>query len=288
MRIFGLDFTSAPGRRKPITCAVCSLQDGLLTLHDCQSFPDFGQFEAFLRYPGPWCAALDFPFGLPRTLLTNLSWPERWEDYIQLVATMGKAQFEETLTGYCASRAPGDKHHLRAADKLAKARSPMMLHRVPVGKMFFQGATRLLASGVQVLPCRSNNDSRIALEGYPALVARRWIGSRSYKSDERSKQTEEQREARQEIVQGLRSPALSEYYGLSLTLDDAMVEALVQDPMADLLDALLCAIQAAWAYTQRGSGYGIPADCDKSEGWIVDPALSNVDWPAMAHSRWPQ
>lgn len=285
MRIFGLDFTSVPGRRKPITCAVCSVRDDLLTLHECQAFPGFEQFEAFLRSPGPWCAAFDFPFGLPRTLLANLGWPRRWEDYLRLVATMGKARFEETLTQYCAGRVAGDKHHFRTADTLAKARSPMMLHRVPVGKMFFQGATRLLASPAQVLPCRPGDDSRIALEGYPALVARRWIGSRSYKSDERRKQTEEQRQARRDIVCSLRSPALATSYGLTLELDENMAARLVEDPMADLLDALLCAVQAAWAYSQRDSGYGIPANCDPDEGWIVDPALPNADLPATAHSR---
>ena len=254
MRIFGLDFTSAPGRRKPITCTVCTLEDGLLTLHDCQKLFSFEEFEAFLRPDGPWCAAFDFPFGLPRILLTNLGWPAYWEDYIQLVATMGKAQFEETLTRYCAGRPAGDKHHLRAADTLAKSRSPMMLHRVPVGKMFFQGATRLLASGANILPCRPNADSRMALEGYPALVARRWIGSRSYKSDERSKQTAEKLAARREIVQALRSLALFESYGIALKLDDALADMLIQDPMGDSLDALLCAIQAAWVYSQRDNG----------------------------------
>jgi hypothetical protein len=39
--------------------------------------------------------------------------------------------------------------------------------------------------------------------------------------------------------------------------------------MADNLDAVLCAIQAAWAYTQRDEGYGIPVECSKDEGWIV-------------------
>ena len=41
----------------------------------------------------------------------------------------------------------------------------------------------------------------------------------------------------------------------------------------DGLDALLCAIQAAWAYTKADAGYGIPAHCNPNEGWIVDPQL---------------
>jgi hypothetical protein len=49
-----------------------------------------------------------------------------------------------------------------------------------------------------------------------------------------------------------------------------MEEMLVQDGMGDMLDAVLCALQAGWAYLERERGYGIPADCDRDEGWIVD------------------
>lgn len=275
MHIFGVDFTSAPARRKPITCVLCALHSDRLTLLECLSLPTFEAFETFLRQTGPWCAAFDFPFGLPRPLLANLGWPQRWEDYVQQIAALGKVGFEESLTRYCVRQPPGQKHLLRTTDALAKSRSPMMLHRVPVGKMFFQGATRLLQSKVSILPCRPNNDSRIALEGYPALVARRWLGSRRYKSDERARQTEEQLAARRTLVQALRSSALFVGYGLRLTLPDPLAETLITDPMADRLDALLCAIQAAWAWAQSANGYGIPRDCDGDEGWIVDPALSS-------------
>lgn len=149
----------------------------------------------------------------------------------------------------------------------------MMLHRVPVAKMFFQGATRLLASDASVLPCRPTKDSRIVIEGYPALVARKWIGKKSYKSDERSKQTAENLAARQYLMHKLRSPELLANYGITFGVSDAMTNMLIQDPTGDSLDALLCAVQGAWAYSQRDNGYGIPARCDKDEGWIVDPLM---------------
>ena len=273
MKIFGIDFTSAPTRKKPITCAECDLHETLLTIHDCLKLPSLAEFEAFLHSPGPWIAALDFPFGQPRKLVENLGWPESWESYVQTISSMGKMLFEETLTRYQASRSPGDKQHLRATDAQARARSPMMLHRVPIGKMFFQGATRLLATDVCVLPCRPTNDNRIVIEGYPALVARRWLGKRSYKSDEASRQTAENLAARGYLMDTLRSPELLTNYGVTVEVSDAMAKMLIQDPTGDTLDALLCAIQAAWSYTRRESGYGIPARCDKDEGWIVDPAM---------------
>ncbi len=287
MKIFGLDFTSAPTRKKPITCAVCELhepdqfgafhQASILTMQDCLTMPTFAAFADFLRSDGPWLAALDFPFGQPRQLIANLGWPPVWSNYMQLITAMSKPEFEQTLTHYCASRLPGDKQHLRITDKYTNARSPMMLHRVPVGKMFFQGAPRLLASGASILPCRPTPSASIVVEGYPALVARKWLGKRSYKSDERSKQTPEQILARHDLLGGLCSPALLIHYGLRLSIADTLSAMLIEEPMGDLLDALLCAIQAAWAYTQRNNNYGIPLDCDKNEGWIVDPAMLFVE-----------
>ena len=47
----------------------------------------------------------------------------------------------------------------------------------------------------------------------------------------------------------------------------------VDEPGADALDSLLCAVQAAWAYTRRDEGWGVPPECDRNEGWILDPAL---------------
>ena len=271
MNIYGFDFTTAPSRKKPITCAVCRLQDNLLSVQNCLKLISFEVFEAFLRLDGPWLAALDFPFGQPHKLISNLDWSETWEGYLQIIASMGKKEFEETLQRYRESRTIGDKLHLRATDVLTGARSPMMLHRVPVGKMFFEGATRLLRSDVSILPCRPTRDSRIVVEGYPALVARRFIGKRSYKSDERDKQTRDGEMARWEIVRGLRSSEIVEWYGLRVELSEQMSERLVRDAMGDELDAVLCSVQGGWAWLQRTRGYGIPEVCKRMEGWIVDP-----------------
>lgn len=274
MKIFGIDFTSAPSRKKPITCAACDLQESLLTVNNCLKLPSFEDFDAFLHSEGPWVAALDFPFGQPAKLISNLGWPQTWQGYVQAISSMGKSLFEDTLTLYSASRSAGDKHHLRVTDAQAGARSPMMLHRVPVGKMFFQGATRLLASNVSVLPCRPTKDNRIVVEGYPALVARKWIGKCSYKSDEQSKQTPDKLEARHYIMCKLRSPELLDNYGVALELTDAMADIFIQDPTGDSLDALLCAIQTAWAYSNLN--FGIPLNCNKDEGWIVDPLTASI------------
>lgn len=273
--IFGVDFTSAPNRRKQIVCAQGQLNGNLLTIQTCLFLKSLEQFAAFLAQDGPWLAALDFPFGQPHKLLLQLGWPEVWEDYVRLIAGMGKRAFEQVLASYCESRPIGDKLHLRATDIVAGARSPMMMHRVPVGKMFFEGASRLLTAQVSVLPCRPLSSNRIVVEGYPALVARHWIGSRSYKSDERKKQTVEQLVMRQSLVQALASDKLVAVYGIKLMIDDKMASALVEDPTGDALDAVLCTIQAAWAYTQRNNGYSIPVR-HELEGWIADPMVKPI------------
>lgn len=273
MLIYGLDFTSAPTRRKPITCMCCQLQETELHVQEYRQFASFTVFENWLHSDGPWLAALDFPFGQPRMLIEALHWPMNWPDYVAHIENMGKEQFEATLRAYQASRPAGEKLLLRSSDRLAGACSPMMLYRIPVGKMFFQGAPRLLAAPVSILPCRLTNDDCIVIEGYPALVARALIGKRGYKSDERKQQTSEHRAARQAILEGLQSASCHSLYGVMPHIPEELAQQIIAEPMGDALDALLCALQAAWAYTQREHGYGVSDLCDALEGCIVDPQL---------------
>jgi hypothetical protein len=170
MRIYGIDFTSAPGPSKPLTCAQAEIRDRTVQIRTVQYWTDFTDFEAFLGSEGPWVAALDFPFGLPRKLVRNLRWPETWEACVTQVTRLNKAAFGHLLEDYQATRPNGDKHHLRETDVLARARSPMMWFGVPVARMFFEGVPRLLRSDVCILPCRPNRGFRVVLEGYPASL----------------------------------------------------------------------------------------------------------------------
>ncbi len=273
MLIFGVDFTSAPRPRKPITCAVCVLSAGALRLQHVEALTDFAAFETFLARPGPWVAGFDFPFGQPVSLIRALRWGASWAEVVARVGALSRDEFLAALKAYRDARPPGDKHLLRRTDALVGARSPLMVHRVPVGRMFWAGAPRLLAAGVSVIPCRPTGDSRMALEAYPALVARRWIGTRPYKSDSPARQTLAQRDARCDVLAGLRKHC-DDLYGFALDLSDDLAEALLNDGGGDRLDALLCAVQAAWASGQ--SGYGVPPDADPLEGWIVDPAAAGA------------
>ena len=275
MRIYGVDFTSAPTAKKPIACAVCELEEDTLALDCFVSIANFDVFDNFLASEGPWVACLDFPFGQPRELIHNLGWPSSWEGYVRALGCLSREQFSELLKDYSDRRPSGSKHHLRAADRVAGARSPMMWHGIPVGRMFFEGAPRLERSGASVLPMRPGTGERTLLEGYPALVARRWIGRRSYKGNPQRGSCAVPEAARWDIVRSLSAPVLEAVYGLNLMLPAAIATDLVEDPGADNLDALMCAIQGAWACSRRGAGYGIPPWADPLEGWIVDPAMLN-------------
>ena len=134
--------------------------------------------------------------------------------------------------------------------------------------MFFEGAHRLLESGVSVVPCRPTGSDRVAVEAYPALAARHWVEKQGYKNDKPGKQTPEQREARQKIMYGLTHGAVK-YYGIEVLIEDRATQEMVDDPTGDTMDGLLCALQAAHAYLERNDGWGIPDDIDVSEGWIA-------------------
>jgi Protein of unknown function (DUF429) len=273
VKIYGVDFTSAPSRRKPLIALGCDLEGDVLRVEDSQEMRDFAGFEKFLHKPGHWVCGMDFPFGQPRSLVSALGWPEDWEGYVGEVARLGKEKFEDAIRADMARRPAGSKYRYRLADRRSGSSSAMMLFRVPVGKMFYRGAPLLLASGVSVEPCRPNGDSRVAVEAYPAVVARRFLGRVSYKNDERTKQTTARQAAREKLVAGLESEILRKAYGFTVEMEGSWKKELVRDPAADTLDSLLCAVQAAWAYTKKDENYGVPPECDPDEGWIVDPHL---------------
>ena len=272
MKVYGLDFTSAPARRKPLVALRCTLDEDTLRVEDADTLTSFGEFEARLEAPGPWVCGMDFPFGQPRDLVEALGWPEDWAGYVREVQRLGKEGFEGAIRADMASRPYGEKWRYRLADRRSGSSSAMMLFRVPVGKMFFQGAPRLLRSGAAVEPCRPNGDPRVAVEAYPAVVARRFLGRESYKRDG-VPDTPQREAARRKLVSGLGSEALREMYGFGVGMDRRWRDRFVQEPSADALDSLLCAVQAAWAYKRREDGWGVPPECDRNEGWILDPAL---------------
>ena len=81
-------------------------------------------------------------------------------------------------------------------------------------------------------------------------------------------------DVRESLLDALCSDALFERYGLSVVGVGALEEEMLDDPRGDRIDALMCAVQAAWAWQRRHHGFGLPADADTVEGCIADPAMA--------------
>jgi hypothetical protein len=280
----GLDFTSSPSVKKPITCAICHLLGNELRILEIKRLEDFRAFEVEISEPGEWMAGIDFPFGQSRTLIGNLGWSDCWEEYVEMVSLYSKQAFVDLLESYKKYRRTGDKEHRRRIDELAKSISPQKLYGVPVGKMFYEGAKRLLRSPASIVPFRVADPQRVIMESYPALVARRVIGKEAYKHDQVSRQTGEHEDARTRIVAALMSGLVTADYGINVRID-SQYDALVTDASGDMLDAMLCALQAAWGYQNRDRDYGVPAGVDRAEGWIVDPLFVSADLSPQQRRR---
>ena len=265
MRIYGVDFTCAPRRAKPITVAVGVLGKNALVLEAIQRLPSFPEFEAMLARPGPWVGGFDFPFSLPRELVRDLGWPAPWPKLVAHCAAVSRQQLRNILDTYRATRPVGKKYAHRATDLPAGSSSPMKLVNPPVALMFHEGAPRVLASGAHVPALIEGDRSRVALEAYPGLLVRKQLGIReSYKSDTKAEHTPARRAARRRVVDALKQ---GKPLGVRLAMDVKLERAMVTEGSADLLDAAICAVQAAWAATRVN--YGLPADAPAGEGWIV-------------------
>jgi hypothetical protein len=136
----------------------------------------------------------------------------------------------------------------------------------PVAYILPAGVPLLLAAAVQLPAHGHDGDAqRVALEAYPGLLARELVGGRSYKSDDPRKQDDARLLARIAIVDALQDGRTR--LQLSLQLTDAQRAALLDDASGDALDAVLCLLQAGWAAQQPQ--WGLPAQLDPLEGWIV-------------------
>ena len=261
----GVDFTSRPTRRKPITVAIGHLAHGAVRLDRLVMHATFDDFSAWLRTPGPWLAVFDLPFGLPRELVVALGWPTDWAALMRHYAALSRAEIRDTFAAFCAARPVGGKFAHRAADRPAGSSPSMKWVNPPVAYMLHAGVPLLMDAGVHLPGLHAGDVTRIALEGYPGLLARELIGSRSYKSDDKAKQTPERLIARIDLVDAPDRGATR--LGLRLKLTHAQREALIGDASGDSLDAAMCLVQAAWASTRPN--HGLPERIDPLEGWII-------------------
>ena len=265
--LFGCDFSSAPSRRKPIVLALGAVDGERVTLHGFDTFDTLDAWGDWLARKPAWVGGFDFPFGLPRELVVQLGWPQQWPALMAHYAALTRPEIRAEFAGFCAGRPVGGKFAHRATDAPAGSSPSMKWVNPPVAFMMHAGLPRLVAAGAHLpgLHLPGGGATRIALESYPGLLARELIGRRSYKADDRARQTPERTQARVDLLDAL--AAGSPRLGLRLVCGATQRRTVLADAQGDLIDSVLCLTQAAWASLQPA--WGLPASIDPIEGWIV-------------------
>jgi hypothetical protein len=279
MQIIGCDFSSSPSKRKPIVVAISepflNEKAGLAkysmrsALSKIEQFDSLAAFGAWLQSDLAWVGGFDLPFGLPRELVQTLNWPTDWHACMQHYAKLSREEIRATFKSFCDARPVGQKFAHRAADLPAGSSSSMKWVNPPVAYMLHAGVPLLMNAGCHFPGLHAGDPHKVALEAYPGLLARSIIGAKSYKSDDKLKQTPERLIARKDILTALETGQTR--LKVRLTLSNAQREQLIDDASGDCLDAALCMLQAHWAYRQHMSGkknYGLPK-FDPLEGWIL-------------------
>ena len=270
--LVGCDFSSRPTRKKPIVLAVGVSSNGRVQLLKLERLESPQAFEAWLAQPAAWVGAFDLPFGLPRELVAHLGWPLDWEACMRHYASLSRHDIRNTFKAFCDARPVGQKFAHRAADLPAGSSPSMKWVNPPVAYMLHAGVPALINAGVHLpgLQPHDGSAARIALEGYPGLLAREILGNTSYKSDDKAKQTSQRLIARKDLITALEHGQTR--LALRLKLTHAQRDTLIADASGDSLDAVLCLVQAAWARGQHEQGaplYGLPTHMDPLEGWII-------------------
>jgi hypothetical protein len=292
--VVGVDFTSAPSRRKPITVArgtlVASGTGGRYRVDEILELSDFDGFSAFLRDGGPWIGGFDLPFGQPRELVEHEGWPTDWPSLVRHYCGLSRGHLRERFRRFCDARPPGGKFAWRKADRPAGSSPAMRWAQPPVAWMMHAGILRLLEAGL-VFPAHRHPceaacaeppatsaalaDRRIALEAYPGYSAR-MVARTPYKRDESAARAASRdpvemarrrgrREARAAILAAVESGGAG--LGIVLEVPGRLRDRILADPGGDLLDAAICGLQACRA--ALSPGWGLPESLDPLEGWIA-------------------
>ena len=269
--LLGVDFSSAPSQRKPITVAVGlnpTAEDPVYRLETIREIETLEAFDRMLTEPQQWLGGFDLPFGQPRALIEHEGWPTQWNTFVEFFCKQSREHLRNTFRQWCDSRPPGNKFAWRKTDKLSGSSPAMRWTNPPVAWMMHAGIQRMLHAGLAFPahrhPRKRTHIKRIALEAYPGFTARK-ITRNSYKSDSPAKQTRERQDRRELILDALSAGQAG--LAIRLEADRQWRKRIIADPRGDFLDAVICSLQAGHAALQRN--FGLPRTLDTLEGWIA-------------------
>jgi hypothetical protein len=294
-RVIGVDFTSAPSRRKPLTVAVgrwrAATPRPTYELDEIRELMSLDEFDGLLAAPGRWVGGFDLPFSQPRPLIEHECWPTEWAELVRFYCDQPRDTLRDVFRRWCDARPVGHKFAWRKTDKPAGSSPAMRWANPPVAWMMHAGIGRMLAAGLTFPAHRHapRGSPRIALEAYPGFTAR-MVCRQSYKSDTAAKQTPDRRANRRTILAALENGTAG--LDISLTISPTWRRLLVADGRGDLLDAVICGLQAAHAAALPR--YGLPRSLDPLEGWIASVPAPRPTFRSRSPrdtggraSRWP-
>lgn len=289
MLILGCDFTSSPTVRKPILICQASYRQtevsttsdhsptplarmGLLQVEQLHAFSSFKDMLDYLKSHPAWVGGFDFPFGLPSSLVQELAWPQAWYPLMQHYTALSRAEIRMLFKAYCDARPAGQKFAHRATDLIAGSSPSMKWVNPPVAYMMHAGLPLLLELQAQIVGLHQVKGATnfFALEAYPGMLARQWIGHKSYKSDGPYRQDPERAQRREKILQALCQGVSA--LQVQVQAPTSVLEQMLKDGSGDSLDACLCAVSAAWSWQQYQNGdtcWGLSPYMHALEGEIV-------------------
>ena len=261
--VYGIDFSGArdAGRRIWIACGI--IEEAGIFVTECfraKDLPDSGEdrershraLREFVNKQKDSIFGMDFPFGLPKTLVKERSW-EEW-----VLGFKDRYTSPEQFRGLCTSTS-GGKELKRLTD--VEKRTPFSPYNLRLYRQAFFGIKDVLGplirdSAVSILPMQKPVPGRSwVIEVCPASTLKKERLSLPYKGGGGKK-----RSAREKILRYMQNT------GILKIKKSALHSTIIDDRGGDALDSVIAAFAASRALRgglsfEKNSPYAL-------EGWV--------------------
>ena len=261
--VYGVDFSGAndAGRRIWIACGI--IKEDRLSVAECfraKDLPDSGEgrershraLREFINKQKDSIFGIDFPFGIPKALVTQESW-EEW-----VLAFKDRYISPDQFRGLCTVTS-GGKELKRLTD--VESRTPFSPYNLRLYRQTFFGIRDVLGplirdSAVSILPMQKPVPGKAwVIEICPASTLKKERLSLPYKGE-----GEKKRGAREKILRYMQNT------GILKIKRSALRCTIIEDKGGDVLDSVIAAFATFWALRkgfafEKNSPYAL-------EGWV--------------------